>query len=56
MDKIWIETLARLEAIENSLELVHTFLANHCSYCNSQTLELKTESEKDTVDLPKTES
>ena len=54
MDKILEKTLARLEAIENSLELVHTFLANHCSYCNSQTL-LKAESQKDTVDLPKSD-
>jgi len=50
MDRIWKETLKRLDDLEKSVELIHTFLANKCQSCKVQT---EPESQVDTVDLPK---
>lgn len=47
MDKIWVETLARLDVIEKSIIFIKSCLP---------ILEPKPESQVDTVDLPKTES
>ena len=49
MDKIWIETLARLDALEERVG----FLETVCD--RVQRPEPKPESQKDTVDLPKSE-
>ena len=48
MDRIWIETLKRLDALEKSVKRIEEYLA-----LQNSVFEEKPESQKDTVDLPK---
>ena len=52
MDKIWIETLARLDAIEERCKNIEFYL-QHPDLPAPGEPEPKSESQKDTVDLPK---
>ena len=52
MDKIWVKTLARLDAIEERCKNIE-FCLQHPDLPAPGEPQPKPESEKDTVDLPK---
>ena len=55
MDKIWVKTLARLDALEDRVKFMEIILEALRKELLEPEPELKPESQKDTVDLPESE-